>query len=129
MNAKLTPIDEYLAGVDEPQRSALEKLRRTIRAAVPEAEECLSYGVAAFRLGRPLVGFGATGTDCVFYLMSGSTVSEHAEDLAGYATSKGSIRFAPGKPLPAALVRKLVKARLGENEKLAAAAPRAKRKV
>lgn len=109
-------IDDYLAVFDADQRAALEKLRKTIRLAAPQAEECISYGLAAFRLnGRPLVGMGATANHCAFYLMSGSTVAAHADLLAGYDTSKGSIRFPASQPLPAALVRKLVKARIAEN--------------
>ena len=109
-------IDEYLAVLSDDQRAALEKLSKTIRAAAPEAQECISYQLAAFRLeGRMLVAFGATPKHCAFYLMSGSTVAAYKDELAGYDTSKGTIRFQPGKPLPAALVRKLVKARIAEN--------------
>lgn len=109
-------IDEYLAIFSADQRAALEKLRKTIRAAAPHAEECISYGLAAFRLqGKPLVGMGATANHCAFYLMSGSTVAAHADLLAGYDTSKGAIRFPASQPLPATLVRKLVKARIAEN--------------
>jgi uncharacterized protein YdhG (YjbR/CyaY superfamily) len=108
-------IDEYLAAVDVDKRAALQKLRKTIRAAAPKAEECISYGLCAFRQGGMLVGFGATKDHCAFYLMSGSTVEAHQDELEGYDTSKGTIRFEPKKPLPAALVRKLVKARLVEN--------------
>lgn len=90
-------------------------LRRTIRSAAPDAEECISYGIPAFRLKEMLVGFGATKKHCAFYLMSGTTVEVFAGELAGYDTSKGTIRFQPSKPLPAALVKKLVKARIREN--------------
>jgi len=115
MPGRPTTIDEYLAAVSDEQRVALEKLRRTIRAAAPKAEECISYQLAAFRLnGKPLVAFGATRSHCAFYPMSGSTVAAHKRDLEGYETSKGTIRFQPSKPLPATLVRKLVKARLAE---------------
>jgi uncharacterized protein YdhG (YjbR/CyaY superfamily) len=76
----------------------------------------VSYGLAAFRLdGRPLVALGATANHCAFYLMSGTTLAAHADDLEGRDTSKGTIRFPANKPLPAALVRKLVKARIREN--------------
>ncbi len=109
-------FDAYLAALGEEQRAALGKLRKTIRAAAPKAEEGISYGLAAFRLeGRPLVGLGASAKHCAFYLMSGSTVADHAAELKGYDTSKGTIRFPASKPLPAALVRKLVKARIAEN--------------
>ncbi|MEK6261770.1 MAG: DUF1801 domain-containing protein [Planctomycetota bacterium] len=115
MAGKPKTIDEYLATVSEDRRAALEKLRQTIRAAAPKAEECISYGLAAFRQNGMLVGFGATAKHCAFYLMSGSTVEAHQDELKGYDTSKGTIRFPADKPLPAALVRKLVKARIAEN--------------
>lgn len=115
MAAKPKTIDEYLAALSDGQRAALEKLRKTIRAAAPKAEECINYGMAAFRLnGKNLVGMGATTKHCAFYLMSGSTVAAHQEELADYDTSKGAIRFPASKPLPVALVRKLVKARIAE---------------
>ena len=117
MPSKPKTIDEYLAAVSPDQSAALEKLRKTIKAVVPKAEECISYGLAAFRLnGRPLVAFGATANHCAFYPMSGFTVEDHKDDLTDYDTSKGTIRFQVDKPLPAALVRKLVKARIAENE-------------
>ena len=109
-------IDDYLAKVSDEQRVALERLRKTIRAAAPKAEECISYGIAAFRHHGMLVGFGATKTHCAFYLMSASTLDDFREDVDGLDVSKGTIRFQPAKPLPAALVRKLVKARIAENE-------------
>ena len=116
MTAKPKTIDECLASLNDKQRSALEKLRKAIRAAAPKAEECISYGLAAFRLdGKPLVAFGATEKHCAFYLMSGTTVAAHENELQKYDTSKGTIRFPADKPLPAALVRKLVKARISEN--------------
>ena len=116
VKARPRTIDEYLAGVNTKQRAALEKLRKTVRSIAPEAEECISYGLAAFRLnGRPLVAFGASANHCAFYLMSGTTVESHKEVLKHYDTSKGTIRFRSEKPLPARLVRKLVKARIVEN--------------
>jgi uncharacterized protein YdhG (YjbR/CyaY superfamily) len=107
--------DEYLARLGDDQRAALTSLRKTIKAAAPGAEECISYGIPAFRLNGILVGFGASAKHCAFYLMSGTTVDAHKDELAGYDTSKGTIRFLPDRPLPAALVRKLVKARIAEN--------------
>jgi uncharacterized protein YdhG (YjbR/CyaY superfamily) len=117
-SAKVKPstIDEYLAGVSGDQRTALGKLRRTIRAAAPRANECISYGLAAFRLdGRPLVAFAAWANHCAIYPMSSRTVKTFRAQLKGFETSKGTIRFTPDKPLPSALVRKLVKARIAEN--------------
>jgi uncharacterized protein YdhG (YjbR/CyaY superfamily) len=115
MAAKKTTIDKYLAEVSHEQRKVLEKLRRTIQSAAPEAEECISYGVPAFRLDGMLVGFGASAKHCSFFLMSGSTVEDHKDLLKNYDTSKGTIRFPADKPLPQALVKRLVKARLAEN--------------
>lgn len=109
-------IDEYLAGVNDNHRAALETLRKTIRAVVPKAEECISYGLAAFRLnGRPLVAFGAWANHCAFYPMSSSMLEAFLDQRNGFETSKGTIRFQADKSLPAALVRKLVKARITEN--------------
>lgn len=108
--------DEYLAKLDEAQRSALQKLCALIKSAAPKADECISYQLAAFKLdGRMLVAVGATAKHCAFYLMSSSTVEAHAAELKNYDTSKGTIRFAPDEPLPATLVRKLVRARIQEN--------------
>jgi len=116
MAAKPKSIDEYLAAVTADQRAALEKLRKAIRAAAPRAQECISYGLAAFRLdGKPLVAFGATASHCAFYPMSSTTIEAHQDELMDYDTSKGTIRFPAAKPLPVALVRKLVKARIAEN--------------
>lgn len=113
---KAKTIDEYLAGLSDDKRDALERLRATIRAAARGAEEYFSYGLPAFRLdGKPLVAFGATATHCAFFPMTGTTVEAHKEELKDYKTSKGTIRFQPAKPLPATLVRKLVKARIAEN--------------
>ena len=115
MKGKAKSIDEYLAALSEDKRAALEKLRKTIKAAAPKAEECISYQIPAFRLNGMLVGFGATKNHCAFYPMSSTTVEAHKDELKDYDTSKGTIRFQPEKPLPAALVRKLVKARIAEN--------------
>lgn len=110
-------VDDYLAALPPEQRAALEKIRRTIRAAAPKAEECISYGMPAFRLGgKPLVAYGATSRHCAFYPMSATTVGSFEAELSGYSTSKGTIRFSADKPLPAALVRKLVKARIVESQ-------------
>jgi uncharacterized protein YdhG (YjbR/CyaY superfamily) len=115
MAGKPKTINEYLAALSDDKRAALEKLRKTIRAAAPNAEECISYGLAAFRQNGMLVAFGATANHCAFYLMSSTTVEAHKDELKDYDTSKGTIRFQADKPLPVALVRKLVKARIAEN--------------
>ena len=112
---KVRTVDEYLARVSDDKRVALQKLRKTIKAAAPRAEECISYQLPAYRLNGMLVAFGATANHCAFYPMSASTVAAHKEELKDYDTSKGTIRFQPDSPLPASLVRKLVKARIAEN--------------
>ena len=115
MTAKPKTIDKYLAALPDDKRAALETLRKTIKAAAPRAEECISYGLPAFRLdGKPLVAFGATANHCAFYPMSSSTVEAHIDALKDYSISKGTIRFQPDRPLPVTLVRKLVKARIAE---------------
>jgi len=109
-------IDEYLAQVQADQRTVLEKLRQAILAVAPGAEECISYGVPAFRLnGRSLVFFGAWANHCALYPGSSATIKKFRNGLRDFQVSKGTIRFSTGKPLPAALVRKLVKARIAEN--------------
>ena len=106
-------FDAYLAALDPDKRSALEKLRKAIRAAAPKAEECISYGVPAFRLnGKFLVALAAATHHCSFY--PGSALQVFGADLKGYETSTGTIRFQPNKPLPSTLVRKLVKARIAK---------------
>lgn len=108
-------IDEYLAGLDAVSRVALQKVRRAIHAAAPKAEECISYGMPAFRLKRKLIaGFRAAANHCSYHPMSGATVATLKAKLAGYDTSRGTIRFSPRAPLPATLIRQLVKARIAE---------------
>jgi uncharacterized protein YdhG (YjbR/CyaY superfamily) len=117
VTSKPKTIDDYLAGLSDDKRAALGQLRKTIRAVAPKAEECISYRLPAFRLhGKMLVAFGAAANHCAFYPMSSSTVEAFKDELKEYKTSKGTIRFQADKPLPAALVRKLVKARIAENE-------------
>ena len=111
--AKPATIDEYLAGLGQEQRKALTRLRMAIRSAAPGAEECFSYGVPAFRLdGQAIAGFAAAARHCTFFPMSGRIVARHAAALRGFDTSKGAIRFQPERPLPLALVRRLVRARI-----------------
>ena len=94
MTAKPQTIDDYLAGLSHDKRAVLERLRKTIKAAAPKAEECISYRLPAFRLnGKVLVAFGATANHCAFYPMSSSTVDAHKDELRDYDTSKGTIRF------------------------------------
>ena len=104
--------DEYLKSLSADKRAALETLRKNIKAAAPKADECISYGVPAFRLnGKFLVAYAAAKNHCAFY--PGSVLS-NLKELKNYDTSKGTIRFPPDKPLPAALARKLVKLRMAK---------------
>ena len=115
MAKKPRTIDEYLAGLDVDSRTALQKLRRAVHAAAPKAEECISYGMPAFRLnGKLIAGFKAPANHCSFHPMSGDTVATLEAELAGYDRSRGTIRFSARAGLPAALVRKLVKTRIAE---------------
>ncbi|HEY3662825.1 MAG TPA: DUF1801 domain-containing protein [Chthoniobacterales bacterium] len=112
-----TTTDEYLAELTEEKRSALEKLRKAIKAAAPRAEECISYGIPGFRQdGKLLVSYGAATKHCAFY--PGSILREMKKDLAGYETEKGTIRFQPEKPLPAALVKTIVKLRIAQRREV-----------
>jgi uncharacterized protein YdhG (YjbR/CyaY superfamily) len=110
-------IDEYLSGVPEPARSTLQKIRETIRSAVPaEATESIFYRMPAFRYKGPLIAFAAFTNHCSVFPMSASLIEQFKGDLKKYVTSKGTIRFPMDKPLPEALVKKLVKARVKQNE-------------
>jgi uncharacterized protein YdhG (YjbR/CyaY superfamily) len=106
--------DAYLARLSQDKRATLEKVRQAIRAAAPEAEEGMSYGMPAFIQGKPIAGYAAAASHCSYYPMSGAITAALSADLKNYDTSKGAIRFPIGKPPPAALIRKLVKARLAE---------------
>jgi uncharacterized protein YdhG (YjbR/CyaY superfamily) len=111
----MSKIDTYLDTVSLDKRRALVELRKTIRAIVPRAEECISYGMPAFRLdGKVVAGFQATAKGCSYYPFSGSTLRTLAADLRGYDKTKSALHFGPDEPLPATLVRKLIKARIAE---------------
>ena len=115
MKGTPTSVDQYLADLAPDQRAALEHLRKVIRAAAPGAEECISYQLPSFRLdGRWLVAFGAARKHCALY-PGAAPIAACRDELRGYSTSKGTIRFDPKRPLPASLVRKLVRARVREN--------------
>lgn len=108
-------IDDYLAGLNAVSRAALQRVRRAVHAAAPGVEECISYGMPAFRLdGKLVAGFRAATNHCSYHPMSGDTVAALDAELAAYETSRGTIRFSPRAGLPAALVRKLVKTRIAE---------------
>lgn len=114
MSAKPKTIDEYLALQSEENRAALAKLRKSIHSIVPNAEECISYGIPAFRLdGKVFLHIGAAANHFAVY---GMAEKDFADELADYDTSgKGTIRFPPDRPLPVALLRKMVKARIAKN--------------
>jgi uncharacterized protein YdhG (YjbR/CyaY superfamily) len=113
-------VDTFIAGLARETRAALEGLRRTIAKAAPDAVEGISYGVPAFKYrGRPLVSFGAGKNHCSFYVQSPAVMDAYGDELAQFDTAKGTIRFAPDKPLPAGLVTKLVKARMAETDEAA----------
>jgi uncharacterized protein YdhG (YjbR/CyaY superfamily) len=108
--AKPTTIDEYLATLSDDKRAALERLRKIILAAAPGAQEGISYQLPAFRLdGKWFMWIGAAANHCAIY-----GAGTDMDELKNYDTSKGTIRFQPDHPLPATLVRKLVKARIGK---------------
>jgi uncharacterized protein YdhG (YjbR/CyaY superfamily) len=115
-NAAPKNVDEYLAGVPEPARSTLNRVRAAIRSAVPPgATEAISYRMPTFKYKGPLLGFAAFSDHCGLYPMSPSVMEAFKNELKDFHTSKGAIRFPVDKPLSAALVKKLVKARIAEN--------------
>ena len=111
-----TVIDDYLARIGPTNRALLEELRKTIRAVVPEVEECISYRIPAFRFqGRIIAGFSGTSKGCSYYPFSGTTLKTLASDIAGYSQTKSALHFGPDKPLPKSLVRKLLHERIAES--------------
>jgi uncharacterized protein YdhG (YjbR/CyaY superfamily) len=111
-----TSVDNYLAEVPLEARATLEQLRQTIKAVVPRAVEVISYQIPTFKLdGRMLVSYAAFKDHCSFF-PGAAPIKAHEDELKSYQTSKGTIRFPTSKPLPATLVRKLVKTRIKENE-------------
>lgn len=108
-------VDDYLAGLDDDRRAALQDLRATLRDLLPGADEGLSYGVPVFRIdGRPVAGYSAAARHLSYLPHSGEITTALADELAGFATSKGAVKFTVDEPLPRALVERLVQARLGE---------------
>jgi len=112
-------VDEYLAGVPEPARSTLQQVRAVIRSAAPaETTEVISYGMPTFHYKRSLVAIGAFSHHCSFFPLGASVLDAFEKELVGYRVSKGTLHFPLDKPLPAGLVKKIVKARILQNEKL-----------
>lgn len=110
-------VDDYLSSLDEPKRSTLQQLRRTIHDVVPDAEECISYGMPAFRMrGKVVAGFAAFKNHLSYLPHSGSVIPALGDELAGYHTTSGSLHFAIDTPLPRPLVERLVAVRLEQIE-------------
>jgi uncharacterized protein YdhG (YjbR/CyaY superfamily) len=111
-------VDEYIAGVPQPARSTLKKVRAVVRSAAPRgATETISYQIPTFRYKGGLVAYAAFSNHCSFFPMSMAVIRAHKSDLKNVDTSKGTIRFPLDKPLSATLVKKLVKARVAQNER------------
>ena len=110
-------VDEYLERVPEAARTTLKKIRTVIRSvAPPEATEGISYGMPTFKYKGMLASFGAFSDHCSLFPGAGPTI-EFKNELKNFQTSKGTVRFAPNKPLPTALLKRLLKARIAENER------------
>jgi uncharacterized protein YdhG (YjbR/CyaY superfamily) len=110
-----TGVEDYLAALPEDQRAALGKLRKTIRAAAPEATETISYQMPTFKdHGRVLVYYAAFKDHCSLFPASEAVTEALGEELKPYFAGKGTLRFTPDEPIPAALVKKIVKARIEE---------------
>lgn len=113
----LAAVEAYLAAVPEPGRSTLEKIRAVIRSAAPkEATEAISYGMPAFKYKGGLLAYAAFKNHCSLFPMSMAVIAQFSEELKPFQTSKGTIQFPLDKPLASALVKKLVKAKVAENE-------------
>jgi uncharacterized protein YdhG (YjbR/CyaY superfamily) len=111
-------VDEFIAAVDEPARSTLSALRGQLRKLLPDAEEGISYGLPVFKVGgRAVAGYSAGSKHCSYYPHSGNVIAELGDELKGFKGTKGALHFPLDRPLPAALVRKLVRTRLDEIER------------
>ena len=114
-----TSVEDYLAALPEAPRAALEKLRKTIKSAAPEATETISYQMPAFKLnGRFLVSYAAFKDHCSLFPASTKVLEAHGEELKPCLSGKATIRFTADKPIPSALVKKIMKTRIEENEAL-----------
>ena len=117
MGRGLTGVDEYIQAVPEPARGTLKKIRAIIRSVVPpETTETISYQIPMFKYKGALFGYAAFSNHCSLFPMGSSVIQAFKDDLKGFETSKGTIRFPVDKPPPASLVKKLVKARIAQNE-------------
>ena len=110
-------VNQYLASVPQPARSTLKRVRQAIRSAAPaETTEVISYGIPMFKYKGMLIGFAAFPKHCSLFLATSSLLKTFKDELYRYKTSKGTIRFPTDKPLPANLVKKIVKARAAQND-------------
>ena len=110
-------VDEYLANVPEPAASTLKHLRAVIQSVVPkETTEVISYGMPMFKFNGMLVGYAAFKKHCSLFPTGSGVLDQFEKELKGYRTSKGTIQFPPDKPLPEALLKKIVRARVKENK-------------
>ena len=110
-------IDAYLVALPDDQRAALERLRADIARLVPKAEQTISYGMPTFKLhGHFLLSYAGWKNHCSIYPLSGTFLEEHADELKGYARTKGSLHFTPDAPLPDELLERLVRQRVAELE-------------
>jgi uncharacterized protein YdhG (YjbR/CyaY superfamily) len=117
VRAQARTVDEYLARIPEPARSTLEKVRAVIRSVVPPVTtEVISYGIPTFRYKRALVSYAAFKDHCSFFPLGSSALDAFADELKPYRAAKGTLHFPLDKPLPSALIKKIVKARLAQNE-------------
>ena len=113
-------VDAYLGGLEEPKRTTLQTLRRTILEIVPEAEQVISYRVPAFRVGgKPVAGFAAFKNHLSYLPFSGSILGQLADELGGYKMTKSALHFAVDEPLPKPLVEKLIRTRFAEIDRVA----------
>jgi uncharacterized protein YdhG (YjbR/CyaY superfamily) len=111
--AATAQIDAYLATLPDDQRRALQALREAVRAAAPEAVEAIAYGAPAFRYrGRPLVAYRAAKAHCAFFPMDPAVIDAHRDELTGFATARGTIRFTPDRRLPETVVMAIVRQRV-----------------
>lgn len=115
-NSTAKTINEYLDGLPEKEMIALHRLRKTIKSIAPKAEEIISYQIPVFKYYYSLVGFAAFKNHCSFFVMSKAVMKKFKEDLKSYRTATATIHFTVEKPLPATLVKRIIKARMKENE-------------
>lgn len=112
----ITTVDEYLALQTQEAANALQRIREIVKKSAPEAEETISYGMPAFKYFGPLLYFAAFEKHCSFFPGNSSLIETMKDELKGFKTSKGTIQFTIEKPLPAALIKKIVKSRIKENK-------------